>query len=87
MTVTPESPVSAAAAALTVDTGPSPDDRAAWVRMLEDDEEIEQLLQAVRDRHRMDIGGPALSALTRALGTVEMLRIELRLCRNYMGGA
>ena len=62
-------------------------DAAAFVRMLEDDSEIEALLKAVRDRHTMDVGGPALLALTRALGTVEMLRIELRLVRNYtLGG-
>lgn len=62
-------------------------DADAFVRMLEDDQEIESLLQAVRDRHTMDIGGPAMSALTRALGAVEMLRMELRLVRNYIGGA
>lgn len=61
-------------------------DAAAFVRMLEDDTEIEALLKAVRDRHTLDMGGPAISALTRALGTVEMLRIELRLVRNYLGG-
>lgn len=63
-------------------------DAAAFVRMLEDDTEIETLLKAVRDRHTLDAGGPALLALSRALGTVEMLRIELRLVRNYtLGGA
>ena len=63
-------------------------DAAAFVRMLEDDQEIEALLQAVRDRHTMDLGGPLISALSRALGNVEMLRIELRLIRSYtLGGA
>ncbi len=62
-------------------------DAAAFVRMLEDDTEIESLLKAVRDRHTLDMGGPAMSALSRALGNVEMLRIELRLIRMYLGGA
>ena len=62
-------------------------DAAAFVRMLEDDQEIESLLQAVRDRHTLDLGGPAMSALARALGNVEMLRIELRLIRNYTIGS
>lgn len=63
-------------------------DAAAFVRMLEDDTEIETLLKAVRDRHTLDMGGPAILALTRALGTVEMLRIELRMVRNYtLGGS
>jgi hypothetical protein len=63
-------------------------DAQAFVTMLEDDEHIEALLKAVRDRHTLDLGGPAMSALSRALGNVEMLRIELRLIRNYtLGGA
>lgn len=64
-------------------------DADMFVRMLEDDEEIERLLIAIRARHTLDVSGPALSALTRALGAVEMLRIELRLTRNYinLGGA
>ena len=61
-------------------------DTAAFVEMLEDDKRIEALLNAVRERHSLDLGGPAMSALSRALGNVEMLRIELRLIRNYMGG-
>lgn len=62
-------------------------DAEAFVRMLEDDEEIEALLKAVRARHTMDVGGPAIQSLLRALATVEMLRIELRLCRNYTIGS
>lgn len=61
-------------------------DAKAFVRMLEDDQEIEALLQAVRDRHSLDLAGPAMSALARALGNIEMLRIELRLIRNYIPG-
>ncbi len=61
-------------------------DAAAFVRMLEDDNEIESLLQAVRERHTLDLGGPAMSAVSRALGNIEMLRIELRLVRNYLAG-
>lgn len=60
-------------------------DAAAFVEMLEDDERIEALLKAVRDRHTLDMNGPAISALSRALGNVEMLRIELRLVRRYLG--
>lgn len=83
----PQTPVPAvAAASLAAGTGPIAD-TDAFVRMLEDDADIEQLLKALRERHSMDLGGPALSALTRALGTVEMLRLELRLIRNYLGGA
>jgi hypothetical protein len=66
--------------------GPLELDAAAFVRMLEDDAEIGVLLQAVRDRHTMDLGGPGMSSLTRALGAVEALRIELRLCFRYMTG-
>lgn len=61
-------------------------DAAAFVSMLEDDEHIEALLKAVRDRHTLDLNAPAMSALARALGNVEMLRIELRLIRNYTIG-
>lgn len=85
MTTPQETPASVVVREAAVGAGPL-SDAQAFVRMLEDDQEIEQLLQAVRARHTMDTGGPAIQALLRALGTVEMLRMELRLCRNYITG-
>lgn len=62
-------------------------DAEAFVRMLEEDEDIERLLLALRSRHTFDMGGPAMSALTRAVTAAQMLRVELRLIRNYLDGA
>lgn len=82
----PQVPGPAVAAASPLAAGPGFTDAEMFARMLANDEEIEVLLKAVRAHHTMDISASAISSVTRALGTIEMLRLELRHCRNEMLG-
>lgn len=99
MTISPETPVSAAAA-LTVGTGPTLDAVdlaqiiAADERIAQADKQINLLRQQVADRHTMDGTGPAMLALARIAGLTEQIAgsseqiaIEVRLIGRYLGGA
>jgi hypothetical protein len=85
MTLIPQAPVAAAAAAPpTAATGPDADDLA---RILADASDIEAHRLSIVGHHTMDASGPLLLALSRIAGLREQIEIEVRLVRRYLGGA
>ena len=93
MTQTPTAAVRAAPAAAVGHTLPVPggyvqlDDTEMVGRMLADDQDILALAHRLRDAHLMDATGPLLSAFARLDGLMEAAAIEIRMIRNYLGGA
>lgn len=56
-------------------------------QMLADEQDIEVRRLSIINRHGLDVTGPVMQALSRIAGLDEALTIEIRLIRNYLGGA